>query len=109
MGRKPKICLLNRVEFENEAKNHSSMVSLVMHYANIIKDKFYKEYGDNTYSYVYVLYRELNKLYKNDYTRIIHLKNSIITSGVIISYLKVTIHSYYGVSNITKAIAKSIK
>lgn len=97
MGRKPKICLLNRVEFENEAKNHGSMASLVMHYANILKDKFYKEYGDNTYSYVYALYKELNKLYKNDYTRIIHLKNSIITSGAIISYLKVTIHSHYGV------------
>lgn len=108
MGRKPKICLLNRVEFENEAKNHDSMVSLVMHYANILKDKLNKEYGDNTHSYVGILYIELNKLYKKDLLVIIHLKNSIITSGAIISYLKVTIHSHYG-ADITKAIAKSIK
>ena len=108
MGRKPKICLLNRVEFENEAKNHDSMASLVMHYANILKDKLNKEYGDNTHSYVGMLYIELNKLYKKDPLVIIHLKNSIITSGAIISYLKVTIHSHYG-ADITKAIAKSIK
>lgn len=105
MGRKPKICLLNRVEFENEAKNHSSMTSIVMHYANILKDKLDKNYGDNTHSYICVLYIELNKLYKNDYTRIIHIKNSIITSGAIISYLRTTIHSHYG-ADITKAIAK---
>lgn len=108
MGRKPKICLLNRVEFENEAKNHGSMASLVMYYANILKDKLYKEYGDNTHNYVIVLYVELNKLYRNDPLVIIHLKNSIVTSGVIISYLRVTIHSHYG-ADITKAIAKSIK
>jgi hypothetical protein len=108
MGRKPKICLLNRIEFENEAKNHDSMTSLVMYYANILKDKLDKEYDDNTHSYIIILYIELKKLYKNDYTRIIHLKNSIITSGAIISYLKVTIHSHYG-ADITKAIAKSIK
>lgn len=108
MGRKPKICLLNRVEFENEAKNHDSMASLVMHYANILKYKLNKEYGDNTHSYVGILYIELNKLYKKDQLVIIHLKNSIITSGAIISYLKVTIHSHYG-ADITKAIAKSIK
>lgn len=99
---------MNRVEFENEAKNHNSMASLVMYYANILKDKLNKEYGDNTYSYVGILYIELNKLYKNDPLVIIHLKNSIITSGVIISCLKVTIYSHYG-ADITKAIAKSIK
>lgn len=108
MGRKPKICLLNRVEFENEAKNHSSIAFLVMHYANILKDKLDKEYGDNTHSYIIILYIELKKLYKNDYTRIIHLKNSIVTSGIIISYLRIIANSYYG-AGIPKAIAKSIK
>lgn len=108
MGRKPKICLLNRVEFENEAKNHDSMTSLVMYYANILKDKLDKEYGDNTHSYVIILYIELKKLYKNDYTRIIHLKNSIVTSGIIISYLRIIANSYYG-SGIPKAIVKFIK
>ncbi len=108
MGRKPKICLLNRVEFENEAKNHGSMASLVMYYANILKDKLDKEYGDNTHNYVSVLYIELSKLYKNEPLVIIHLNNSIVTSGALISYLRVTIHSHYG-ADITKAIAKSIK
>lgn len=108
MGRKPKICLLNRVEFENEAKNHDSMTSLVMYYTNILKDKLDKEYGDNTHSYIIILYIELRKLYKNDYTRIIHLKNSIVTSGIIISYLRIIANSYYG-AGIPKAIVKFIK
>ena len=108
MKRKNKICIINRAEFEKDAQNYDSMTSLVMDYANIIKNKLNTKYGNNTISYIGELYLELKVLYKNDYTRIIKLKNSIITSGAIISYLKVTIHSHYG-ADITKAIAKSIK
>lgn len=105
MKRKNKICIINRAEFEKDAQNYDSMTSLVMDYANIIKNKLNTKYGNNTISYIGELYLELKVLYKNDYTRIIKLKNSIITSGSLIKFLRQATNVYYGrkpLNNINK-------
>lgn len=106
MERKNKICMINRIEFEKDAQKYDSMTSLVMDYANILKNKLNTKYGNNTISYIGALYLEIKALYKNDYTRIIKLKNSIITSGSLIKFLRQTTNVYYGRKKLSDIINK---